>query len=211
MNAPMSTDARSLQPAPAWSDEDRARAEHYALLARLYFAAPDAALLEGLSRTAQVLGAGKGAFPEAWAALGEAAAATTAEAVAAEYSALFQGVGRAEVMLNGSWYLTGFLQEEPLAELREDLIELGLGRREGVAETEDHIAALAEVMRHLVVTGPDDEGLMRQQAFFGRHLAPWYGAFVAEVAAAPSASFYVRVGSLLQAFFDIERQAFDMV
>lgn len=210
MNAPMSAAIRSLQPAPTWSEEDRARADHYALLARLFVAAPDALLLQALAQQGRMLGGGAGAFAQAWAALG-AAATTSAEVVAAEYADLFLGVGRARVMLNGSWYLTGFLQEQPLAELRDDLAELGLGRREGVSETEDHIAALAEVMRHLVVTGPDEAGLARQRRFFSRHLAPWYGDLAAAIAAVPEADFYVRVGSLLRAFFDIERQAFDMV
>lgn len=211
MNAPVSADVRTLQPPPTWTEEDRARADHYALLARLYFAAPDAALLQALGQHARILGFGDGAFASAWAALGAAAEATTAQAVAAEYADLFLGVGRAQVMLNGSWYLSGFLQEEPLAELRDDLAALGLGRRAGVAETEDHIAALAEVMRHLVVTGPDEAGLARQRQFFNRHLAPWYGDLVSAIDAVPGASFYVRVGGLLRAFFDIERQAFDMV
>lgn len=211
MNAPMSADIRRLPSVPAIAEEDRARADHYALIARLYFAAPDAVLLEALEQHSRMLGFGDGAFARAWAALGAAAQTTTEDAVAAEYAELFLGVGRAQVMLNGSWFLTGFLQEEPLADLRADLAELGLGRREGVAETEDHIAALAEVMRHLVVTGPGDAGLERQRRFFRRHLAPWYGDLVTAIDAVPAANFYVRVGSLLRAFFDIERQAFDMV
>jgi len=114
-------------------------------------------------------------------------------------------------MSNGSWYLTGFLQEEPLAELRDDLAALGLGRRPGVTETEDHIAALAEVMRHLVLTGPDEAGLERQRQFFSRHIAPWYAQFAGALAAAPGADFYAKVGDLLAAFMDIEREAFDML
>lgn len=207
MNAPMT----QLQSLPTWSEEDRARADHYALLARLFYAPPDAALLGAIVQSARSLGVGEGAFPQAWAALGEAAGRLDAAAVGDEFAALFVSVSKPVVMANGSWYLTGFLQEEPLAELRDDLAELGLGRRSGVAETEDHIAALAEVMRHLVLTGPDEAGLARQQRFFNSHLAPWYARFVAAVAAAPGADFYARAGGLLQTFFDIERQAFDMV
>ncbi|NMG50139.1 molecular chaperone [Azoarcus communis] len=210
MNAPMKTDI-SLQPVPSWSEEDRARADHYALLARLFYAAPDEALLQALVASSSALGQGQGAFAEAWRALGAAAASHSAAAVADEYAALFISVGKPKVMLNGSWYLTGFLQEEPLAELRDELAELGLGRRQGVAETEDHLAALAEVMRHLVLTAPDEAGLARQRGFFHRHLARWYGDLAAAIAAAPEADFYIRAGGLLQAFFDIERQAFDMV
>ena len=210
MNA-ASTSTIALQPQPTWSDEDRARAEHYALLARLFHAAPDAALLAALAQAGRTLGGEGGELPRAWAVLGTAAQAMPPQAVADEFDALFVSVGKPEVMSNGSWYLTGFLQEEPLAELRDDLAELGLGRRPGVTETEDHIAALAEVMRHLVLTGPDEAGLERQWQFFGRHLAPWYAQFAGALAATPKADFYAKVGGLLAAFMDIEREAFDML
>ncbi len=200
-----------LQPEAAWSEEDRARADHYALLARLLHAAPDAALLAALAATGRALGGADGALPQAWAALGAAAQTTAAQAVSDEFDLLFVSVGKPVVMANASWYLTGFLQEEPLAELRADLAELGLGRRQGVTETEDHFAALAEVMRHLIVTGPDAAGLARQLAFFGRHLAPWYARLATALGEAPGADFYAKVGSLLQAFLDIERDAFEML
>ena len=211
MNAPVSI----LQPAapsgqPTWSDEDRARAHHYALLGRLFFAAPDGPLLVALAASARVLGVGESAFAQAWAELGEIAAESDATAVGDEYESLFYGIGRPEVMLYGSFYLAGFLMEEPLADLRDDLAELGLARRAGVAETEDHIAALAEVMRHLVLTGPDEAGLARQRQFFARHLQPWYGRLVDALTAAPQARFYARVGALMRAFFDIESEAFAM-
>src|SRR5690606_22944337 len=52
MNAPM-----TLPPEPAHSEEDRARADHYALLARLFQAAPDTALLAALVAAGGTLGA----------------------------------------------------------------------------------------------------------------------------------------------------------
>lgn len=207
----IATSTIALQPQPTWPDEDRARAEHYALIARLFHAAPDAALLAALAQAGRTLGGEGGDLPRAWAALGAAAQSMPLATVADEFDALFVSVGKPEVMCNGSWYLTGFLQEEPLAELRDELAELGLGRRPGVTETEDHIAALAEVMRHLVLTGPDAAGLERQRRFFGRHLAPWYAQFAGALAAALGADFYAKVGGLLAAFMDIERQAFDML
>jgi TorA maturation chaperone TorD len=207
MNAP--TDFR-VSPAAVLGAEDRARADHYALLARLFFAAPDAPLLAGLVEAGRGFGDGDGAFARAWQDLADAARQTGEAAVRDEYHALFHGLGRPEVMLYGSFYLAGFLMEEPLADLRDDLAELGLGRRGGVAETEDHVAALAEVMRHLVVTGPDDAGLARQRAFFARHLQPWYGRLADALAASPQAHFYARVGALARAFFDIEGEAFAM-
>ena len=207
MNAP--TDFH-VSPAASLGAEDRARADHYALLARLFFAAPDAPLLAGLVEAGRVFGEGDGAFAHAWRDLADAARQTGEAAVRDEYHALFHGLGRPDVMLYGSFYLAGFLMEEPLADLRDDLAELGLGRRGGVAETEDHVAALAEVMRHLVATGPDDAGLARQRAFFARHLQPWYGRLADALAASPQAHFYARVGALARAFFDIEGEAFAM-
>ncbi|NLF53381.1 MAG: molecular chaperone TorD family protein [Thauera phenolivorans] len=207
MNAPM-----MLQPEPVHSDEDRARADHYALLARLFQAAPDEALLAALVEAGSALGEpGGSAFQQAWAALGEAAAATDAGRVGEEFDALFVSVSKPRVMLNASWYLTGFLQEEPLADLRADLAELGLGRRRGVSETEDHLAAIAEVMRHLVLTGPDEAGLARQRRFFARYLAPWFVPLADALATTPDAHFYPVAGSLLRAFLELEREAFDMI
>src|SRR5690606_4713924 len=131
--------------------------------------------------------------------------------VGQEFDALFVSVSNPRVMLNASWYLTGFLQEEPLADLRADLAELGLGRRRGVSETEDHLAAIAEVMRHLVLTGPDEAGLARQRRFFARYLAPWFVPLAGALATTPDARFYPVAGSLLRAFLDLEREAFDMI
>ncbi|MCK2096490.1 TorD/DmsD family molecular chaperone [Thauera aromatica] len=200
-----------LQPPPGLSAEDCARAEHYAVLARIFHAAPDAALLAGLAQAGRTLGAAEGALPSAWAALGGAAQARSPQAVHDEFDALFVSVGKPRVIANGSWYLSGFLQEAPLAALRADLAELGLARRQGVAETEDHVAALAEVMRHLVVSGPDAAGLARQRRFFCRHLAPWYARLAQALTQAPEADFYAKAGGLLQAFLDVERAAFELL
>lgn len=214
MNAPLSpSSARPqgvLHPQPACSDEDRARADHYALVARLFFAAPDAPLLEALVATGEALGRGDGELARAWAALADAARHADARTVQAEYQALFHAVSRPEVMPYGSFYLAGFLMEEPLAELRADLAALGLARRGRVAESEDHVAALSEAMRHLVLAAPDGAGVARQREFFMRHLQPWYGRLADALAGATAAHFYIHVGALMRAFFDIESEAFTM-
>jgi TorA maturation chaperone TorD len=116
------------------------------------------------------------------------------------------GTGRPEIFLYGSYYLAGFLMEEPLADLRDDLAALGLARHLGVGEPEDHIAALAEVMRHLIVGGA---ALGRQHAFYARHLEPWV-ARLADVLEAAPAVFYPGAGRFARAFFDIESAAFAM-
>ncbi|WP_249931197.1 molecular chaperone TorD family protein [Ramlibacter sp. 2FC] len=131
-------------------DEEVARAELYGLLAALYYAPPSAELLARL-RVAVTEAPAAGGFLEApWRALVGAARAQDDAAVAAEYEALFGGVGKPEVYLYGSHYLSGFLNEKPLARLRADLAALGLTRDEAMPETEDHIAYLCEVMRYLI-------------------------------------------------------------
>jgi len=200
-----------VRSAPVLTDEDRARAEHYAVLSRLFASAPDAEFLRKLPALAAAWGGSGNALGQAWLMLRDAALNTDAEQLEDEYTRLFLTIGRPDVMLFGSFYMAGFLMEEPVVELRADLAELGLGRRLGVTESEDHIAALCDVMRHLIVTGPDAAGLGRQQLFFTRHIAPWFEALCDALDRAPDARFYPRTATLVRAFFEIERLAFDML
>lgn len=200
-----------VRSAPVLSDEDRARAEHYAVLSRLFASAPDAEFLRKLPALAATWGSSRNALGQAWLMLGDAARNLDAEQLDDEYTRLFLTIGRPDVMLFGSFYMAGFLMEGPVVELRADLAELGLGRRLGVTESEDHIAALCDVMRHLIVTGPDAAGLGRQQLFFTRHIAPWFEALCDALERAPDARFYPRTAALVRAFFEIERLAFDML
>jgi TorA maturation chaperone TorD len=134
--------------------EDTARADLYALLAHLFHAAPDADLLAVLANADDVSAeAPHSSVGEAWRKLQSAASAADPEALAQEFQDLFVGVGSGEVMAYSSWHLTGFLMEEPLARLRDDLAQLGFSRLQSAAEPEDHVAALAEVMRLLVQGG----------------------------------------------------------
>ena len=200
-----------VRSAPVLSDEDRARAEHYAVLSRLFASAPDAEFLRKLPALADTWGSSRNALGQAWLMLGDAARSIDADQLEEEYTRLFLTIGRPDVMLFGSFYMAGFLMEGPVVELRADLAELGLGRRLGVTESEDHIAALCDVMRHLIVTGPDAAGLGRQQLFFTRHIAPWFEALCDALERAPDARFYPRSAALVRAFFEIERLAFDML
>jgi TorA maturation chaperone TorD len=192
------------------TEEDLARAGLYALLARLLQAAPDAALLEAIAQ-ADELAAGSD-LAKAWLALQRASAVMDAEALLQEYEQVFIGLGQGEVMPYLSWHLTGFLMEEPLAKLRDDLAALGLTRAAGVGEPEDHMAALCEVMR-LLVAGDADSApapVKQQCTFFDRHLRPWYPKFAVQLATAPSANYYRAVATLLDSYMDVEAQAFDM-
>ncbi|PKO35515.1 MAG: molecular chaperone [Betaproteobacteria bacterium HGW-Betaproteobacteria-7] len=196
---------------PPLSEEDRARAEHYAVISGLFAAAPDAAFLQRLPVLATTWGNTSNPLGQSWLLLADAARGIDTDTLEDEYTRLFLTIGKPEVMLYGSFHIAGFLMEEPLVELRHDLAELGLGRRAGISESEDHIAALADVMRHLILTGPDAAGLQRQKLFFEKHLAPWYEALADALDRAPESRFYARTAPLLRAFFAVERLAFDMV
>jgi TorA maturation chaperone TorD len=143
----------------------------------------------------------------AHAAVAEAARRTDAAHVEREYFDLFIGLGRGELLPYGSYYLTGFLHDRPLARLREDLIRLGLERAAGQAEPEDHAAILCEVMAGVVSrrfpAAPDAD-----RTLFDNHLSPWIGRFFADLEGAEVADFYRRVGRLGRVFIEIETEAF---
>ena len=193
-------------------DEETARAELYGLLAQLYYASPDPALLDAL-RVAVTEAPASGAFlQEPWQQLVAVARELTDGAVADEYDALFGGVGKPEVFLYGSHYLSGFLNEKPLARLRTDLNRLGLARDEAMPETEDHIAYLCEVMRYLIA-GDDVAvcNLTAQRDFFAAHLQPWVLRLCDALQAHPSAQFYGALAQFTRAFASVEAQGFDML
>lgn len=193
-------------------DEETARAEVYGLLAQLYYAPPSPELL-GALRVAVTEAPAAGAFlEEPWRVLVGAARQASDSDIAGEYDALFGGVGKPEVYLFGSHYQSGFLNERPLSQLRDDLRELGLTRDEAMPETEDHVAYLCEVMRYLIA-GDDVAvaNLTRQREFFARHLQPWVSTLCDNIAAHPRAAFYASVAAFSQAFFSIEQQGFDLL
>ncbi|MBC7598471.1 MAG: molecular chaperone TorD family protein [Polaromonas sp.] len=203
---------QQAQLSPSSLDEETARAEVYGLLAALYYAPPSAELLDKL-RVAVTQAPAAGAVLEAsWSELVAAARRLTLEMVVNEYDALFGGMGRPEVYLFGSHYLSGFLNEKPLVALRTDLETLGLARDEAMAETEDHFAYLSEVMRYLIA-GDDVEvaNLTRQREFFSRHLQPWASALCDSLQAHPKADFYRSLGGFTQVFISVETQGFDML
>lgn len=183
-------------------DLEHARATHYLLLANLFARAPNAALL---SDVAQLMG---DASPLGMARLALADAARTADpsVVAKEYLALFIGVGRGDVLPYGSFYLTGFLHERPLARVREDMARLAIERRGDVFEPEDHIASLFEVMAGLI-SGTFAAPAGASDKFFERHLASWAPRLMADVMVAPSAKFYRHVAVLGAQWLEIEMEA----
>jgi TorA maturation chaperone TorD len=193
-------------------DEETARAELYGLLAVLYYAPPAAELLAQLRVATTEAPAAGGFLEEPWRALVGAARDLDDAAIAREYDALFGGVGKPEVYLFGSHYLSGFLNEKPLAHLRSDLAELGLQRDDAMSETEDHFACLCEVMRYLIA-GDDVAvaNLTHQRAFFGDHIQPWSNPMCDALVQHPKARFYAALAEFTRAFLSVEMQGFDML
>lgn len=193
-------------------DEETARAELYGLLALLFYAPPNTALLAQLRAAATETPAAGAFLEEPWRTLVGAARTMTDEAIQQEYNLLFGGVGKPEVYLYGSHFLSGFLNEKPLARLRTELNTLGLARSEDMSETEDHFAYLCEVMRYLIA-GDDVAvaNLTRQREFFSTHIQPWVNAMCDDIKNNPQAHFYASLAGLTQAFMGIEAQGFDML
>lgn len=210
--SPTAPVAAPLSFAPADGSDELARAELYGLLARLWLGPPDAELL-GRFAVAVTEAPEPGSHLEApWQALVAALRATNADEAADEHEALFHGVGKPEVFLYGSYHLTGFLNERPLALLRADLQQLGLTRDAQRGETEDHVAYVFEVMRYLIA-GDDAAvcNLEQQRRFFRAHVQPWVGALCDAVDAHPRARTWRAVAAVTRAFVQIETQGFDML
>ena len=195
----------AAQPSPLVSEEDRLRADLYNYLGLILSAPPDDMLLSqtaGLSGDATDLG-------DAVGRLADCARTTTPKQAEREFNALFIGLGRGELLPYASYYLTGFLNEKPLAVLRSDLSARRIERAPNVYEPEDNIATLMEVMGGLIVGRfSDPASLDDQKLFFNRHIAPWAGHFFADLETAKSAMLYSAVGSVGKAFMQIEREAF---
>jgi TorA maturation chaperone TorD len=187
--------------------EEEARAGFYNLLARLFYAPPDGALLQSLA-TAPDIQAEDGELASSWKSLKEVAANTDPESVRDEYDTVFVGTGKSPVTLYACAYSIRYSSDTPLAALRGDLMRLGLGRREGVNEPEDHIATLCDTMRHLI--GVQGRDLGEQRAFFMRWIAPSCAALCDAIEAEPQTAFYKPVARFAKVFFDIERTAFEL-
>jgi len=203
---------QSMSFAASDDGDELARAEVYGVLAHLFVAAPGEALYEQLRVAPTEAPAAGGFLEEPWRGLVGAARRLTRQQVVDEYDALFQGLGKPEIFLYGSYHLAGAVNDKPLVELRRDLQGLGLERAEGVIETEDHLASLCEVMRFLIA-GDDASicNLTQQRRFFRVHLQPWVEGLAGEIEGHPRADFYAAVAGFLRAFAQVEAQGFDLI
>ena len=208
--------AASVSPAPVRAPiaaEDQTRADFYALLARLYAAGPDAALLNAIAAAdpleVETPDSTARDLADTWSTLKAASAAMDAEAAAQEHFDLFVGVGKSEVSPHAAAYLrskTGSL----LAELRAELAGLGLARTRATEVYEDHIAAVLETMRVLIAGAPgvDPHALAAQSAFFSAYVGSWVISCCDAIIASPIANYYRRVAEFTKFFVAIERDSF---
>jgi len=195
-------------PADAMIDnEQRYRAAAYSLLAALLRAAPEQPLLDHLGQLSPDSDADPDELSQAMSALAAAAGKFDLNQLEEEYNALFIGIGKGEVVPYGSWYMTGFLMEQPLSDLRDDLQALGFERGEDTHEPEDHAAAIFEVFSVMIT---DASSLDQQQGFFEKHMQPWLKLFFADLGKARSAEFYKPVARFGAAFIDLEQAYLSM-
>lgn len=194
-------------PAATIAEEDRLRADLYNYLGLMLAAPPDANLLAqtaGLTGDASPLG-------EAINGLARVAAVTKPKSAQSEFNALFIGLGRGELLPYASYYMTGFLNEKPLARLRTDMRGLGITRAPNVFEPEDNIASLMEMMGGMIVGRFGHEApVQTQKDFYNKHIGPWAEHFFTDLQAAKGSVLYASVGAVGAAFLEIERESFRM-
>ena len=117
--------------------EDKMRSDLYGLLGRLLFAPPDQKLLTDLA----AISGDDSDMGRAFSTTKRLASSIDLPSVVEEYEGLFIGMGRGELLPYASYYLTGFLNEKPLAKLRNTMRDFGIAQNDDVAEPEDHIGS----------------------------------------------------------------------
>ncbi len=205
------TEARPLHFAPAASPlppEEQARANLYALLARLFYLPPDDGLLRALAAADPLPSEDGGALAQAWSELAAAAGCADSDAVREEYENRFIGTGRADITLYTGAYTVKTAVDNPLVDIRAFMIERGLARREDAHEPEDHIAGLCEIMRHLVAE--QRAPVHEQREFFKAFVAPGAAPLCDAIEKHPGIGFYKSVARVARAFLELEHATLDM-
>ena len=187
--------------------EDRLRADFYNFLGLLLVGPPDQFLLDQMAG----LNGDKTDLGQAIQAMARVARVTGPAAAEREFNALFIGLGRGELLPYASFYLTGFLNEKPLAQLRNDMAARGITRARNVHEPEDNIASLMEVMAGMIVGRFGNPAVLEdQKSFWNKHIGPWTSHFYSDLEAAGNSVLYAPVGTAGRVFMEIEREAFRM-
>ena len=188
-------------------EEDLLRAQFYGLLARLLTSPPTEDLLNVL----RDLDGDDTPMGQALGALSYETAKISEEDAADEFNTLFIGMVRGELMPFASVYLTGFLHEKPLADLRGDMERFGIARSDDLSQPEDQIGIICEMM-HGMITGAFgvSREISEQKEFYEAHVSTWASKFFADLESAKSAVMFKPVGTLGRLFLEIEDEAFGM-
>jgi len=192
----------------ALAAEEAARADFYALLARLLNGPPDAPLLADLAAAGPI--EGDPALARAWQELVHASAAMDADAAAEEYETLFVGMGKSQVSIYAGFYSGAPSIDPPRIRIQAALAALGLARNERVTEPEDHFAGLFEVMRVLVAGGAGRRAaaLADQKRFFEGHVKPGAALFFEAIGRGRDSNYYRHVAAVGAAFVCLESESF---
>jgi len=192
--------------------EEAARANFYALLARLVNAPPDGALLNRIAGAGPLVAEGEPELARAWRDLVAASSVMDGDAAAQEHEALFAAMGKSVVSPYAGAYAGAPAVEHPRVRIRADLVALGLAPRPGATEPEDHLGGLLEAMRVLVGggAGRGPAALADQRRFFQAHVEPAAGRFFAALARAEPANYYRKVAALGAAFVALEAESFSL-
>ena len=204
------TAGQPLRFTPTLPAEEAARADLYALLSRLFYAGPDAALMHSIAQSGTAFGGPSSALGQAWSQVVAAAGSVSAEAACLEYDQTYVGLGQARVSIYASHYLSENWKEHTLVNLRDELDDLGLARKRGVSEPEDHLSGLLDVMNNLLRRGTDEPQVAMQHGFFSSYIAPCYTQFCDATEACDGLDFYRTATGLLRAFMLFETEYFSL-
>ena len=201
---------------PQIAAEEQGRADTYALLSRLFYAAPDEALLAELRGNAipdaekpllSLVELPATGYPAALAVLREAAQTANPVLLRTEYDEVFIGAGRAAVSPYTSGHAGANAPDRYLVALREQLTAWGLVRREAAYEVEDHVSAVCDVMRWLI---EHDRPIDVQMRFFDEFVFRGVETFCDAIDASAATAFYRAVAALARTFLLVESQAFTL-
>jgi len=189
------------------NEEDQLRADMYSFLANLLRAEPDEKLVKQLT----ILNSDDSPIGKSIKTLSKLATSLDLPTIRDEYVKIFVGVGRGEILPFASYYLTGFLKDKPLANLRQDMQEIGIKLADNVKEPEDHIASIFDMMSGLILDKFEKKhSITDQKDFFNKHLAPWVDLLMRDIESSKIAVFYSPIGTIGKEFMEIERASFSM-
>ena len=201
----MTVDSTIEMTRPPVAPEDQVRGALYSLLGNLLLQVPDKTTLDRLI----ALEGSEGEIGTVVETLSQIAKSMNPATAEREFNVLFIGVGRGEVLPYASYYLTGFLHEKPLADLRAKMRSLGMQRKQGISEPEDHLGALCEMMAGMIMGSfGQPMPLQTQKEFFNAHIAPWASHCFSDLEKAENALLYAPVGSLGRLLVEIEQESF---